>query len=88
MAYPHCCTCTDSPIMGTGSNMVNRQLAFFDSCQWYTVQVLLVADQHIWVIQKSNQEKLNIFHILSSNLLFFFIKRQYHLSGMYLTAQL
>ena len=25
MAYPHCCTCTDSPIMGTGSNKVNRQ---------------------------------------------------------------
>ena len=29
MAYPHCCTCTDSPIMGTGSNKVNRQLASF-----------------------------------------------------------
>ena len=26
MAYPHYCTCTDSPIMGTGSNKVNRQL--------------------------------------------------------------
>ena len=29
MTYPHCCTCTDSPIMGTGSNKVNRQLASF-----------------------------------------------------------
>ena len=29
MAYPHCCTYTDSPIMGTGSNKVNRQLASF-----------------------------------------------------------
>ena len=29
MACPHCCTCTGSPIMGTGSNKVNRQLASF-----------------------------------------------------------
>ena len=31
VAYPHCCTCTDSPIMGTGtgSNKVHKQLASF-----------------------------------------------------------
>ena len=34
MAYPHCCTCTDSPIMSTGSNQLKRQLKLpFDSCQ-------------------------------------------------------
>ena len=44
MAYPHCCTCTDSPIMGTGSNKVNRQCflltavsgLLFKCCLWLT----------------------------------------------------
>ena len=52
MAYPHCCTCTDSPIMGTGSNKVNRQLAsFWQLLVVYCSSAACGWPAYIWVIR-------------------------------------